>query len=82
MLKENAKILSITQRDFFELNSSIVCEVNRTVFFFYKTYFKPKIHKTITTNNQPNIFCKQKKLTNNQPNILYKQKAFNQDNNI
>ena len=30
--------------------SSIVCEVNKTVFFFYKTYFKPKIHKTITSN--------------------------------
>ena len=43
-------------------------------YFFYKTYFKPKIHKTITSNNQPNIFYKQKKLTNNQPNISYKQK--------
>ena len=31
-------------------NSSIVCKVNKTVFFFYKTYFKPKIHKTITSN--------------------------------
>ena len=30
--------------------SSIVCEVKETVFFFYKTYFKPKIHKTITSN--------------------------------
>ena len=30
--------------------SSIVSEVNKTVFFFYKTYFKPKIHKTITSN--------------------------------
>ena len=29
--------------------SSIVSEVNKTV-FFYKTYFKPKIHKTITSN--------------------------------
>ena len=27
------------------------------------------------TNNQPNIFYKQKKLTNNQPNIPYKQKS-------
>ena len=66
--------------------SSIVCEVNKTVFFFYKIYFKPKIHKTITSNNQPNISYKQKKLTinqifpiskktNNQPNIPYKQKS-------
>ena len=31
-------------------NSSIVCEVIATVFFFLKTYFKPKIHKTITSN--------------------------------
>ena len=31
------------------VNNSIVCEVNKTV-FFYKTYFKPKIHKTITSN--------------------------------
>ena len=30
--------------------SSIVSEVNKTVFFFYKTYFKPKIHKTIASN--------------------------------
>ena len=31
--------------------SSIVGEVNKTVFFFfYKTYFKPKIHKTIASN--------------------------------
>ena len=31
--------------------SSIVCEVNKIVFFFfYKTYFKTKIHKTITSN--------------------------------
>ena len=29
--------------------SSIVCEVIGTV-FFYKTYFKPKTHKTITSN--------------------------------
>ena len=33
--------------------------------FFYKTSFKPKIHKQEhLTNNQPNIFFKQKKLTN------------------
>ena len=32
------------------VNNSIVCEVNERVFFFYKTYFKPKIHKTITSN--------------------------------
>ena len=31
-------------------NSRIVCEVNKTVFFLYKTYLKPKIHKTITSN--------------------------------
>ena len=30
--------------------SSIVCEVIETVVFFSKTYFKPKIHKTITSN--------------------------------
>ena len=30
--------------------SSIVSEVNKTVFFFYKTYFEPKIHKTIACN--------------------------------
>ena len=30
--------------------SSIVCEVIRTVVIFYKTYFKPKIQKTITSN--------------------------------
>ena len=30
--------------------SSIIGEVNKTVFFFYKTYFKPKTHKTITCN--------------------------------
>ena len=30
--------------------SSIVGEVNKTVFFFYKTDFKPKIHKTIASN--------------------------------
>ena len=30
--------------------SSIVSEVNKTVFFFYKIYFKPKIHKTIASN--------------------------------
>ena len=30
--------------------SSIIGEVNKTVFFFYKTYFKPKTHKTITSN--------------------------------
>ena len=30
--------------------SSVVGEVNKTVFFFYKTYFKPKIHKTIASN--------------------------------
>ena len=29
--------------------SSIVSEVNKTV-FFYKTYVKPKIHKTIASN--------------------------------
>ena len=34
---------------FFFPKSSIVCEVNKTV-FFYKTYFKTKIHKTITSN--------------------------------
>ena len=52
----------------------------RQYFFCYKTYFKHKIHKTITSNNQPNIFYKQKKQTNNQPNISYRQKkAFNQD---
>ena len=27
--------------------SSIVYEVIATVFFVYKTYFKPKIHKTV-----------------------------------
>ena len=32
------------------LVSSIVSEVNKTVFFFYKTYFKTKIHKTIASN--------------------------------
>ena len=31
-------------------SSSILCEVNETVFLFYKTYLKPKIHKTITSN--------------------------------
>ena len=31
-------------------HSSIVCEVIGTVFFLYKTYFKPKIHKTVTSN--------------------------------
>ena len=30
--------------------SSIVCEVNKTVFFFCKKYFKLKIHKTVTSN--------------------------------
>ena len=30
--------------------NSIIGEVNKTVFFFYKTYFKPKTHKTITSN--------------------------------
>ena len=30
--------------------SSIVSEVNKTVCFFYKTYVKPKIHKTIASN--------------------------------
>ena len=30
--------------------SSIVSEVNKTVFFLKKVYFKPKIHKTITSN--------------------------------
>ena len=30
--------------------SSIVCEVITKVFFLYKAYFKPKIHKTITSN--------------------------------
>ena len=30
--------------------SSIMGEVNKTVFFIYKTYFKPKTHKTITSN--------------------------------
>ena len=34
-------------------------------YFFNKTYVKPKILKTITSNNQPNIFYKQKKLTIN-----------------
>ena len=29
--------------------SSIVSEVNKTVLIFYKTYFKPKIHKTIAS---------------------------------
>ena len=33
-----------------EKTSSVVSEVNKTVFFFYKTYFKPKIHKTIASN--------------------------------
>ena len=62
--------------------SSIVCEVNRTEFFFIKHILNLKCTKQHLTNNQPNIFYKQKKLTNNQPNIPYKQKAFNQDNNI
>ena len=30
--------------------SSIVSEVNKTVFFFYTTYFKPKIRKTKASN--------------------------------
>ena len=30
--------------------SSIISEVNEPVFFFHKTYFKPKTHKTITSN--------------------------------
>ena len=31
--------------------SSIIGEVNKTAFFFFqKTYFKPKTHKTITSN--------------------------------
>ena len=29
--------------------SCIVCEINKTVFFFIK-HSKPKIHKTITSN--------------------------------
>ena len=36
------------------VRSSIVCEVNKIVF----------LHKTITSNNQPNIFYKQKKAFN------------------
>ena len=35
---------------FNDIDSSIVYEVNKTVFCFYKTYFKPKTHKTITSN--------------------------------
>ena len=30
--------------------SSIIGEVNKTTFFFHKTYFKSKTHKTITSN--------------------------------
>ena len=30
--------------------SSIIDEVNKTTFFFHKTYFKCKTHKTITYN--------------------------------
>ena len=30
--------------------SSIIGEVNKTAFFFHKTYFKPKTYKTITSN--------------------------------
>ena len=30
--------------------SCIIGEVNKTVFFFYKTCFKPKTHKTIASN--------------------------------
>ena len=36
-------------RDTFAKESSIVCEVKKAV-FFDKAYFKPKIHKTITSN--------------------------------
>ena len=42
--------------------SSIISEVNKKVFFFHKTYFRPKTHKTIaSTNNQLNILYKEKK---------------------
>ena len=43
-------ILQPSDSKFISVLSSIVCEINRTVFFFYNTYFKPKIHKTITSN--------------------------------
>ena len=48
--------------------SSIVCEVNKIIF----------LHKTITSNNQPNIFYKQKKITVNQIFPYKQKKAFNQ----
>ena len=40
---------------------------------FNKDVFK-QLSKHLT-NNQPNIFYKQKKLTTNQPNISFKQKS-------
>ena len=48
-------------------SSSIVSEVNKTVFFFYKTYFKPKIHKTIAPNKQSTKYFLQAQKTNKQP---------------
>ena len=47
--------------------SSIVGEVNKPVFFFYKTYFKPKIHKTIALNKQSTKYFLQAQKTNKQP---------------
>ena len=56
--------------------SSIVCEVNKTVFFFIKHILNLKYTKQQhLTNNQSNISYKQKKVTNNQPNIPCKQKS-------
>ena len=47
--------------------SSIISEVNKTVFFFYKTYFKPKIHKIIASNQQSTKYFLQAKKTDKQP---------------